>query len=151
MSILVDTGLVIVQPRRFSHPLLFETLKADITPSAKHIQINYAYVKKGDFQMLLEGTIAQDNLGRPLLDLPLSIEAHAYLIDNLISEEAPDDRMALFVRAGMQGLERDGVGEMPIHSSDGKVYAGPFFIGTMPIPPQPAPPQPPKPAIWQNE
>ena len=151
LSILVDTGLVIVQPRRFSHPLLFETLKADITPSSKHIEIDYAYLKKGDFQMLLKGTIAQDDFGRPLLNLTLSIEDHDYLIDYLISEEALDDRMALFVRAGMQGLERDGVVEMPIHSTDGKVYAGPFFIGTMPVPPQPAPPQPPEPAIWQNE
>lgn len=150
LSVLIDTGLVTVQPRRFSHPLLFETLKADFTPGAKHIEIEYAYLKKGTFQMLLKGTIAQDDVGRPLLDLTLSIADHEYLVEYLISEEALDERMATFVRAGLNGLERDGVVEMPIHSTDGKVYAGPFFIGTMPTPPQPLEPEPPPPTLWDN-
>ena len=118
---------------------MFETLKADFTPGAKSIEIDYAYLSRGTFQLLLKGIISQDSMGRPLLDLTLSIEDHDYLVDYLIAEEALDERMTAFVRAGLKGLERDGVVQMPIHSSDGKVYAGPFYIGTMPAPSQPMP------------
>lgn len=139
LSILVDTGIVTIKPRGFERPLMFETLKADFTPGAKSIEIDYAYLSRGTFQLLLKGIISQDSMGRPLLDLTLSIEDHDYLVDYLIAEEALDERMTAFVRAGLKGLERDGVVQMPIHSSDGKVYAGPFYIGTMPAPSQPMP------------
>lgn len=135
-SILIDTGIVTVQPRGFERPLMFETLKAEFTPGAEQIEIDYAYLSRGTFQLLLKGFISQDPLNRPVLDLTLSIEDHDYLVDYLIAEDVLDDRMAAFVRAGMNGLEHDGVVQMPIHSSDGKVYAGPFYLGTMPTPAQ---------------
>lgn len=138
LAIDVKTGIVTIHPQNFKDPLLFASLQANFTPRADRIDIAHIFLKRDSFQLLVSGTVTQDSLKRPVLDLTLSIRDYDYLVSYLESQGALDQRMSGFVRAALAGLEQDGVVSMPITTREGKIFAGPFYMGEIPVAGAPA-------------
>ncbi|MFN3700433.1 MAG: 1-acyl-sn-glycerol-3-phosphate acyltransferase [Alphaproteobacteria bacterium] len=130
----IETGAVTFQSILYEMPFVFDQFTALITPLQNRLNVHHAALRQGELEIAAEGVIERAaNQTAPQIDITVSIKNHEALIRLLTERDVIDSRTALFVSAGLRGLQNeDGIVTLPLSVREGRIFAGPFMIGEWP-------------------
>ena len=131
--ITVTTGPIAVRNFKWKEPLRFDSLYAVLKYDQDILRVYESALKQEDFTASVAGTADLTQEPVPALDLNIKLSNHQTLLGSLAKNGIVEDRMALFMGAGLSSLANEsGDVELPVHQKGQVVYAGPLPIMTIP-------------------
>ena len=131
----ITTGAVTLRSFKFDDPLVIDTMDADIVYWGDTLSIKDSTVTQGEFIGNIVGDIDTAQEPVPKFDLDITLNNHLAMLQNLSKIGVIEDRMVLFIGAGMTSLaDEDGLIRLPLQQREDTLYIGPLPIYKLPKP-----------------
>ena len=129
----ISTDNIEVKNFKWISPLVFTSLDAVLKYHKDILTIYESALSLDDFTLSVTGDADLSQQPFPALNLNLRLENHQTLVRELLTGGVIDQRMALFLGAGLTGLaDEDGIVNLPLNQKGRILYAGPLPIMTLP-------------------
>ena len=133
MPISIETGPIDFRSFLHSAPIEMDSLEAKFTPLNRRLDLDYAYLKRGTFEIFASGFMTQNDDGTlNEVDVLITIKNAPEYLGYLQEQGILDGQMALFLGAGLNSFKQDGVVTIPLTLKNKMLYAGPFMILKLP-------------------
>ncbi len=133
LPITLQTGPLEFQSFKWPSPFIFDRLFVRLTQKGKIIHVLDSALEKDSFKGIITGTVDTSQEPIPLMDLSLTLLDHPALFLALSTQGVLEERMALFVSAGLTALaDKDGNIVVPLQQKDNTLYAGALPLMNIP-------------------
>ena len=133
LPVIITTGTIEVHNFRWNNPLTFDSLMAVLRYNRDILDIQNSVLTQDNFTISIAGTADLKQEPIPKLDMNIRLSNHQTLLQNLAQLDIIEERIALFMGAGLTSLaDESGIVELPVHQKGQKIYAGPLPIMTLP-------------------
>ena len=132
LPITVTTGPIEVKNFKWDQPLQFESLHSVLKVKGDVLTIRESALIEDDFRASVVGTADLEQEPIPAFDLNIRLKNHAGFLRRLAAKGIIEDRIALFMSAGLTSLaDETGEVEVPLTQKGNTLYAGPLPVMTI--------------------
>ncbi len=128
----ITTGRFVIQSIQWKNPLVFDGFNAHLNIKGNLLNVKQSKITQGDFIASLTGIVDFTQTPYPKPDLSLSMENNDQFLLALGDAGIIDTRAALFINAGLNTFQKDGIVTLPIHQKGQTIYAGPIPVASLP-------------------
>lgn len=133
MPLNLNTSTITLQSFNVPVPIEMDSLEAKFIPKGRELVIDYASLKKNDFEIFASGSVFQGDDGDlENIDVDLTLKNISSFLSYLETLGMLDQQTMLFARAGLSSFEQDGSVTIPLTVRNNNLFAGPFLL--MPLP-----------------
>ena len=129
----IITGPISVENLDWRQPITLSGIKAKVVLDGQVIDIKQSTILANDYEAHIAGTVDIAQVPVPRVNLMVDVKNHPALLLDLSSRGIIEQRIALFLTAGLTALmSDDGLVHVPIQQRGLTVYAGPLPITQLP-------------------
>ena len=128
----IQTGTISIAQSRWSQPLAFDSLDAQIIFKNDILTIKHATLIAKQTQGHVSGQVDFNASPYPVINLGLGLENFESFLTELTQRKIVKPKAAMFAAVALKSLEKDGMVRTTLTSDKHKIYLGPIKIAELP-------------------